>query len=133
MIIVSLSSDVFERRTSTGSGLFALLSRDFDQLFGQIVSIRIKTLDNRIWNRQGLLKEKKAYFRLTCVDQKRRCLSSLIAFSRLSDSRDEAQVLGTQKRGRWRRENRREFPLVLFSCSRFLNFANVTISEPGKG
>ena len=39
-----LNSDVFERRTSTGSGLFALLSRDFEQIFGQIVSIRIKTL-----------------------------------------------------------------------------------------
>ena len=47
-LTVSLSSDVFERRTSTGSGLFALLSRDFDQIFGQIVSIRIKTLDNKI-------------------------------------------------------------------------------------
>ena len=41
-----LSSDVFERRTSTGSGHFALLSRDFEQIFGQIVSIRIKTLGN---------------------------------------------------------------------------------------
>ena len=48
-IIMSLNSDVFERRTSTGSGLFALLSRDFDQILGQIVSIRIKTLDNKIW------------------------------------------------------------------------------------
>ena len=27
----TLSSDVFERRTSTGSGPFALLSRDFEQ------------------------------------------------------------------------------------------------------
>ena len=45
-IIGSLSSDVFERRTSTGSGRFALLSRDFKQIFGQIVSIRIKTLGN---------------------------------------------------------------------------------------
>ena len=44
--IGSLSSDVFERRTSTGSGRFALLSRDFEQIFGQIVSIRIKTLGN---------------------------------------------------------------------------------------
>ena len=47
--LVSLSSDVFKRRASTGSGRFALLSRDFDQIFGQIVSIRIKTLDNKIW------------------------------------------------------------------------------------
>ena len=43
-LLGSLSSDVFERRTSTGSGRFALLSRDFEQIFGQIVSIRIKTL-----------------------------------------------------------------------------------------
>ena len=44
--IGSLSSDVFERRTSTGNGRFALLSRDFEQIFGQIVSVRIKTLGN---------------------------------------------------------------------------------------
>ena len=42
----SLSSDVFERRTSTGNKRFALLRRDFEQIFGQIVSIRIKTLGN---------------------------------------------------------------------------------------
>ena len=42
----SLSSDVFERRTSTGSGLFALLRRDFDKMFGQIVSARVKTPNN---------------------------------------------------------------------------------------
>ena len=40
----SLSSDVFEPWASTGSGLFALLSRDFEQTFGQIVSKRVKTL-----------------------------------------------------------------------------------------
>ena len=45
-ILGSLSSDVFERRTSTGNGRFALLSRDFEQIFGQIVSVRIKTLGN---------------------------------------------------------------------------------------
>ena len=45
-LVGSLSSDVFERRTSTGNGNFALLSRDFEQLFGQIVSLRIKTLGN---------------------------------------------------------------------------------------
>ena len=31
---------------STGNGHFALLSRDFEQIFGQIVSVRIKTLGN---------------------------------------------------------------------------------------
>ena len=42
----SLSRDVFERRTSTGSGRFELLNRDFEQIFGQIVSIRITTFSN---------------------------------------------------------------------------------------
>ena len=42
----SLSGDVFERRTLTGGGLFALLSNDFEQIFGQIVSIRVKTLSH---------------------------------------------------------------------------------------
>ena len=40
----SLSRDVFERRTSTGSGVFALFGCDFEQILGQIVSIRVKTL-----------------------------------------------------------------------------------------
>ena len=44
--IGSLNSDLFERRMSSGSGLFALLSRYFEQSFGQIVSIRIKILGN---------------------------------------------------------------------------------------
>ena len=42
----SLSSDVFEPRASIRSGLFALLSRDFEQTFGQIVSKIVKTLSN---------------------------------------------------------------------------------------
>ena len=37
---------MFERRTSTESGLIALLSRDFKQIFRQIVSIRVKTLSD---------------------------------------------------------------------------------------
>ena len=47
--IVSNSDNTRElkqRRTSTGNGLFAQFSRDFEQIFGQIVSIRIKTLGN---------------------------------------------------------------------------------------
>ena len=67
---LSLSSDVFERqRTSTGSGIFALLSRDFEQIFGQILSIRIIHLTIQIWWSQGLLKEKKAHFRLTYLSK----------------------------------------------------------------
>ena len=45
-ILGSLSNSVFERRTSTGSCFFAPLSRDLEQIFGQIVSIRVKTLSN---------------------------------------------------------------------------------------
>ena len=41
-----LSNDVFERRKSTGSGLIAFLGSDFDQFFGQIVSLRVKSLSN---------------------------------------------------------------------------------------
>ena len=42
----STLSNVFERRTSTGNVLFALLRSDFKPMFGQIVFIRIKTLGN---------------------------------------------------------------------------------------
>ena len=59
MLIESLSSDVFERRTSTGSGLFALLSGNFDLIFGQIVSIRVKTLSNTNMVASRLIKREK--------------------------------------------------------------------------
>ena len=36
-----------EGRKSTGSCFFVPLSRDFEQMFGQIDSIRVKTLSNR--------------------------------------------------------------------------------------
>ena len=44
--IWSFRNDVFERRTSTGSGFFVLLRHDFEQMFGQIFSIRVKALSN---------------------------------------------------------------------------------------
>ena len=44
LFIGSLSKDVFERRMSTGSGLFSFLSGIFAQAFGQIVSIIRKRL-----------------------------------------------------------------------------------------
>ena len=46
-LLGSLSNDFFERHTSNGCGLFGLLGRDFDQIIGQIVSIRVKTLSNK--------------------------------------------------------------------------------------
>ena len=40
------SKDVFERRMSTGSGSFSFMGSGLAQIFGQIVSMRIKTLNN---------------------------------------------------------------------------------------
>ena len=48
-IIRSLSNNVFERGMSTGSGLFALFSRDFEQIRGQNVCLRVKKLSNINW------------------------------------------------------------------------------------
>ena len=46
-LLGSLSNDIFEQRKSTRSvDVFALLSRAFEQVFGLIVSIRVKTLSN---------------------------------------------------------------------------------------
>ena len=42
----SLSSNVFERRTSTGSGLFSFFDGGFAQIFSQIASITVKKRRN---------------------------------------------------------------------------------------
>ena len=42
----SLSINVFERRTSTGSGLFSFFDGGFTQIFSQIASITVKKLRN---------------------------------------------------------------------------------------
>ena len=44
---------------STRSGRFAPLSRDFEQIFGKIVSIRIKTLGNINMVASRLIKREK--------------------------------------------------------------------------
>ena len=44
--IGSLSNNVFERRTSTGSGLFSFFDGGFAQNFSQIASITVKKLRN---------------------------------------------------------------------------------------
>ena len=46
LTIVNLSNDVFERRTSTGSGPFLFLDDCFAQIFSQIVTIIVKKLSN---------------------------------------------------------------------------------------
>ena len=69
---------------------------------------------------------------------------TLIACSRLSDSGEDAKEKGSRKvggTGKRKKEGResaapalpRILPCVLFSCLRFLNSADPTISEPGTG
>ena len=58
-LIRSSHSDVLEQCTSIGSGLFALLSHDFEQIFGQIISLRIKTLGNKNMIASRLIKREK--------------------------------------------------------------------------
>ena len=78
-LLGSLSCHVFEQRTSTGSvDVFALLSRAFEQIFGLIVSIRVKTLSN---TNLVASKGKNAHFRLTCFSLKLPCLHSLVSVS----------------------------------------------------
>ena len=57
-IIGSLSSDLFERRTCIRSELFAHLSCDFEQTFGQIVSVRTLSHTNLLASRH-IKREKK--------------------------------------------------------------------------
>ena len=77
--VESLSSDVFERRTSTGSGLFPHLSCDFEQTFGQVVSIRVKTLSNTNLVASRHIKKETSKIRFTYVTQNCCRLSSLIS------------------------------------------------------
>ena len=46
--------------TLTEIGLFALVGRDFEQILGQIVSLRVRHLAIQIWWPQGKLKGKKS-------------------------------------------------------------------------
>ena len=66
------SSDHFEGR-ALGR---ALSSDNFKQIFGQIVSIREKTLSNTNFEATSHIKREEVHFRLTCVAQKRRCLEA---------------------------------------------------------
>ena len=59
---------------------------DYEQMFGLIVSIRVKTLSNTNLvasrhQKREREKREKAHFRLTRIAQKRSCLSSLIIYS----------------------------------------------------
>ena len=69
----------FEWRKSIGSTHFAFLGSGFAQNFGQVVCMRENTLGISKLAASKHVKEKTSYFRLTCVAQKRLCISSVIA------------------------------------------------------
>ena len=73
---MNLSKDVFERRTSTGSGFFSFLDSGFAHFLGQLVSIIVKTLRNTNLGASRCFKMKK-----TSLPVDVRCLSSLFAAS----------------------------------------------------
>ena len=58
-LLVNLSKDVFERRTSTGSGFFSFLDSGFAHFLGQLVSIIVKTLRNTNLGASRCFKMKK--------------------------------------------------------------------------
>ena len=74
-LLGSLSNDVFERRTSNRSGLFAIVGRDVDQIYGQIISMREKTLTDTNLVASRHIKRKNA----TCPVDVRRSNTSLLS------------------------------------------------------
>ena len=76
--IGSLRNGVFERRPSTGSEVFFILKHlDAPKFVFLSVLTIIETSCPKKWAK-SLLKNEKKHFRLTCVAEKRLCLSSLI-------------------------------------------------------
>ena len=69
------SKDVFDRRSSTGSRLFAFWVGGFAQIFGQIVYTMVTSLSTKHFLLWRPLKKERASIRSTCVAQKRLCLS----------------------------------------------------------
>ena len=68
-------------RTSTGSGLFALLNNGFEQMLRQIVSIREKTLSNT--NLEASRHVKK---RIRFTSGSRASLKNVVAYKHPTDS-----------------------------------------------
>ena len=78
----NLSKGVFERRTSTGSEVFFILKHlDASKFVFLSVFIIIETICPKIWAKLPS-KNEEDRFRLTCVTQKRLCLSSLLSLWR---------------------------------------------------
>ena len=66
-MLVSLSNSVFERRTSTGSGLFASLGSGWFKIPGKSLLKEKRILLIQICWRHGKWKGRKPHFQLTCV------------------------------------------------------------------
>ena len=67
-------ANVFERRTSTGKGVFALFGHDFEQILEQIVSFNVKTLSDTNLKESRHIKREKGWL----LADIRRCLNSLV-------------------------------------------------------
>ena len=80
LAIVNLSKDVFERRTSTRSGLFSFFDGGFAHLLGQLVSIIVKTLRNTNLGASRCFKMKKTSLPVDV----RRSKTPLLKFSTLT-------------------------------------------------
>ena len=74
----SLGKDVFERRTSTGSGLFRFLNSCYAQVFRGIVFMRVQTLSNTQLLASRYIKREIVSLSVDVRCQKRLCLNSLM-------------------------------------------------------
>ena len=77
-LLGSLSIDVFEQRTQTGSRPWAFLGSGFAQIFRLFVSIKEKILSNTNMVASRYIERERPHFRLTSVAQKLLCFSSLV-------------------------------------------------------
>ena len=73
-----MSKDVFERRTSIGSGIFFIPEWYFCPNFWTNRPYKKRDQERHIWYCQVILKWKRCHFRLTFVAQKRLCFISLM-------------------------------------------------------
>ena len=80
---------VFERRTSTGSAPFSFLGSGFGQIFGQIVSTRIRTLNNTNLVASRLFIREKASLPLDL----RRSKTPLVKFPFLKSPKLEEMIM----------------------------------------
>ena len=78
----------FEQPTSTGSWLFTFLGNVFARTFWSNCLYKIKETAKPMQQCQGILNEKRPYFRLKWVAEKRFCLSSLVANRPLPSSKN---------------------------------------------